>query len=77
VSRHSTSRISNCNIAHSLPHLSQNKCHSFYITYLDLLTDKKTIIIDDITAALAYINDQLEALQQINIQEGQILENGE
>jgi len=47
------------------------------MTYLDLLTDKKTIIIDDITAALAYINDQLEALQQINIQEGQILENGE
>jgi len=43
------------------------------MTYLDLLTDKKTIIIEDITAALAYIDDQLKTLQQITDEEGKIL----
>jgi hypothetical protein len=47
------------------------------MTYEELLAEKKTTILEEAISALAYVQDQLQALQTIIQEESQRVDNGE
>ena len=42
------------------------------MTYIETQRNKRTMILDDVTAALAYVEDQLNALRVIAEQEAEL-----
>tara|TARA_Y100000004_G_scaffold191148_1_gene249431 strand:- start:750 stop:893 length:144 start_codon:yes stop_codon:yes gene_type:complete len=47
------------------------------MTYEELLAEKKTTILEEAISALAFVQDQLQALQTIMEEESQMVEDGE
>ena len=47
------------------------------MTYEELLAEKKTTILEEAISALAYVQDQLQALQTIIQEESNRVDNGE
>lgn len=69
---HHTGKGKECNILLGPSNTYPQRAHYYtYMTYIETQINKRTMILEDVSAALAYVEDQLNALRSMAEEEAE------